>query len=138
MSLALPKPEATYAHGGTKLQRFRPLTAGQVKRLLETPLSLYLTALGISRRRPPAIPTQQELAAQAMDLRRRGTLLMLLNERLGFRNKGEPWNGTPHISVHLGEQGTITWQTGPTWWKPEARPEPVVVPIIWLSLCEIL
>src|SRR5262245_23246763 len=66
----------------------------------------------MSPRLPSRLPHQQELTAQAKELRCRGTLLTLLDEHLGLRDVRKPRSGTPHISIPLSEQRVIAWQTG--------------------------
>jgi hypothetical protein len=89
MPLALLLPQPTKLTAAPK-PTFSPVAAGQVQRLLETLLSLHPDAPGISRRVPSTFLCQQELSVQPKELCRTGTLTMLLDERLGLRDDGEP------------------------------------------------
>src|SRR5256886_14633513 len=105
--LALLLPEATEPHGGAQLQRFRPLTAGDVQGSLQPGFRLRL--------RRPRLPQEQD-APEAMDFRLPPAFLLLLYQGVGLGQCLEAIFRVAQVGSDVGQHGAIIWdeQSGPS------------------------
>ena len=98
--LALLLPQATEAHGGPQLQRFRLLTAGNVQGSLQPGFRLRL--------RRPRLPQEQD-APEAIDFRLPPAFLLLLYQGVGLGQRLEAVFRVAQVGRDLRQQGAKVW-----------------------------
>ena len=98
--LALLLPEATEAHGGPQLQRFRLLAVGDVQGPLQPGFCLRL--------RCPRLPQEQD-APEAIDFRFPVAFLMLLYQGVGFGQRLEAVFRVAQVVTDVRQHGAQVW-----------------------------
>ena len=98
--LALLLPEATEAHGGPQLQRFRLLAAGDIQSPLQPGFRLRL--------RRPRLPQEQD-ATEAIDFRFPPAFLMLLHQGVGLGQCLEAVFRVAQVGRDVRQQGAQVW-----------------------------